>query len=101
MSSSISPSGGGTAGPRLRLLLLLLRRTDADAVDDLALQFRRGRIELDAMTGPVVGIVTGDGGDSIPVGHVERERLHAAAEIQDGFFFCIAAAAERLGRSVA
>ena len=41
----------------------------------LALQRRRGRIELDAMTGPVDGIVTGDGGDGVPVGHVERQRL--------------------------
>jgi hypothetical protein len=56
---------------------------------------RRGRIKFDAMTGPVDGVVTGNGGNGVPIGHVERQRLRrTAAEIQDGFNFLVVAATE-------
>ena len=92
----------GTFAARRGLRLLssfCLRCADADAVDNLALQFRCGRIELQAMTGPVVGIVTGDGGDASQFVILSGSGFTAVAEIQDGFFFRIVAAAERLGRS--
>ena len=60
----------------------------------LPCSWRRVRIELETGAGPVVGIVTGDLGDAVPVGHVQRQHLRHAAEVQNSFFFLVVAAAE-------
>ena len=48
---------------------------------------------------PVDGIVASNVGDAVPVGDVQRQHLRHAAEIENGFFVLVVAAAELLLRA--